>query len=305
MDAPAAGALLLFLAIVLALRALWMLETAAVRRAALAGADVRRGTGSARGGLLDRRVRSTRLGRTVTTRLETAGVALSPTRFILVSAALAFVAYVLARAILPGFLALLAAAAAAAAPSLWLNRRREQRRLAFVAQLPELARLLSNGAAAGLAMTQALERSSRELDEPAGPELQRTVAEVRMGVPLDEALDRLGRRLPSRQLSVLVTTLVIQQRAGGNVVRALQELATTLEVRQETLREVRTLMSGAVFSSYTVAGLGLLTIVMMSTFGGDVLDRFTTWPGIVVLFVAGLLYVFGFVLIRRTTRIEV
>lgn len=305
MDAPVSGALLLLAGIVLALRAVWMLETAAVRRAALAGADVRRGAGAARSGALDRRVRATRLGRAAASRLETAGVRLSPARFLLVSAGLAAVAYLLASAILPGFLALLAGGAGAAAPTLWLNRRREQRRLAFVAQLPELARLLSNGAAAGLAMTQALERASRELDEPAGPELRRTVAEVRMGVPLDEALDRLGRRLPSRQLSVLVTTLVIQQRAGGNVVRALQELATTLEVRQETLREVRTLMSGAVFSSYTVAGLGVLTIVMMSTFGGDVLDRFTRWPGIVILGVAGLLYVFGFVLIRRTTRIEV
>jgi tight adherence protein B len=105
---------------------------------------------------------------------------------------------------------------------------------------------------------------------------------------------------------VLVTTLVIQQRAGGNVVRALQELATTLEARQETLREVRTLMSGAVFSSYLVAGLGVLTIVMMSSFGGDVLDRFTaTGLGISVLAFSALLYALGFALIRRTTRIEV
>ena len=238
-------------------------------------------------------------------RLETAGVERSPASFLLATAGLALLTYVVTRTFLPGLLAFVMAALAAGAPFAWLNRRREQRRLAFVAQLPELARLLSNGAAAGLAMTQALERASRELEEPAGPELRRTVSEVRMSVPLDEALDRLGRRLPSRQLAVLVTTLVIQQRAGGNVVRALQELATTLEVRQETLREVRTLMSGAVFSSYTVAGLGIVTIAMMGTFGGEVLDRFTEWPGILVPAISGLLYFFGFVLIRRTTRIEV
>jgi tight adherence protein B len=304
-DAPVAGLLLLLLGGLLALAGVWLLEAAAVRRAALAGADARPGRSRMRG-RLDRRLRASRPGQAIVVRLETAGVDRSPIAFVLATAALAFVAYAVSRAFLPGFLAFLAAVAAVFGCFAWLDRRREQRRLAFVGQLPELARLLSNGAAAGLAMSQALERASRELDAPAGPELRRTVAELRLSVPLDEALDRLGRRLPSRQLSVLVTTLVIQQRAGGNVVRALQELATTLEARQETLREVRTLMSGAVFSSYLVAGLGVLTIVMMSSFGGEVLDRFTeTGLGRAVLVFAAMLYALGFVLIRRTTRIEV
>ncbi|HEV2814128.1 MAG TPA: type II secretion system F family protein, partial [Solirubrobacteraceae bacterium] len=295
MEAPVAGLLLLLLGGLLALAGFWLLEAAAVRRAALASGEPRQGRSRLRG-LLDRRVRATGPGRALVVRLETAGVERSPIAFLLGTAALAFLTYVLARALVPGFLALIAALATVGGAFAWLDRRREQRRLAFVAQLPELARLLSNGAAAGLAMTQALERASRELDAPAGPELRRAVAELRLSVPLDETLERLGRRLPSRQLSVLVTTLVIQQRAGGNVVRALQELATTLEARQETLREVRTLMSGAVFSSYLVAGLGVLTILMMSSFGGDVLDRFTeTGLGRAVLLFAALLYTLGFV----------
>ena len=305
MDAPVAALLLLLAGLLLALWGLWLLETAAARRASLAGVDPRRDPLPVRGAL-DRRLRGTGPGQSLVVRLESAGVERSPVAFLLGTAVLALLAYVVARAFVPTVLALIAAAAAVAGCFAWLERRREQRRFAFVGQLPELARLLSNSAAAGLAMTQGLERASRELDDPAGPELRRTVAELRLGVPLDQALDRLGRRLPSRQLSVLVTTLVIQQRAGGNVVRALQELATTLEARQETLREVRTLMSGAVFSSYLVAGLGVLTIVMMSSFGGDVLDRFTgTGLGIAVLVFAALLYALGFALIRRTTRIEV
>ena len=58
-------------------------------------------------------------------------------------------------------------------------------------------------------------------------------------------MENLGERLPSRELSVLVSTLAIQQRSGGDLVRALSDMAATLEARRETQREVKTLMAGA------------------------------------------------------------
>ena len=53
-----------------------------------------------------------------------------------------------------------------------------------------------------------------------------------------------------------MTTLIIQQRAGGDTVRALSELGSTLEARKDLLREIRTMLSGAVFTSYLVAMMG-------------------------------------------------
>ena len=51
-----------------------------------------------------------------------------------------------------------------------------------------------------------------------------------------------------------MTTLIIQQRAGGDTVRALSELGATLDARKDLLREISTLLSGAVFTSYLVGG---------------------------------------------------
>ena len=59
-----------------------------------------------------------------------------------------------------------------------------------------------------------------------------------------------------------MTTLVIQQRAGGDTVRALNELSGTLDARKDLLREIRTLLSGSVFTSYVVAGIGVGAIVL-------------------------------------------
>ena len=61
-----------------------------------------------------------------------------------------------------------------------------------------------------------------------------------------------------------MTTLIIQQRAGGDTVRALSELGQTLEARKDLLREIRTMLSGAVFTSYLVAGMGAGTIVLIN-----------------------------------------
>ena len=105
------------------------------------------------------------------------------------------------------------------------------------------------------------------------------IEELRVGQPVDEALDAMRRRLPSRELGVLMTTLVIQQRAGGDTVRALTELGHALEARKDLIREIKTLLSGSVFTSYLVAGIGVATIVLMNVMSPGVMREMATSRG--------------------------
>ena len=139
---------------------------------------------------------------------------------------------------------------------MWLERKREARRDEFMGQLPELARILSNGASAGLSMVSAYGVAVQELDDPARTELRIALEEIRIGQSFEGAMASLGERMPSRELAVLVSTLAIQQRSGGDLVRALSDMATTLEARRETQREVKTLMAGATATSYVVMVIG-------------------------------------------------
>ena len=188
----------------------------------------------------------------------------------------------------------------------WVERQRAKRRVAFMDQLPDLARMLSNGTQAGLSIAGAVQMAARELDEPAAGEMAAVVQEMRLGQPLDRALERLQRRLPSREVAVLMTTIIIQQRAGGDTVRALQELGGTLEARKDLIREIRTVLSGSVFTSYIVAGIGIATIVLMNIFTPGVMREMTSSPaGLLALGVAGTLWAVAFVLIRATTKVDV
>jgi tight adherence protein B len=102
-----------------------------------------------------------------------------------------------------------------------------------------------------------------------------------------------------------MTTLVIQQRAGGDTVRAMSELGSTLEARKDLQREIRTMLSGAVFTSYLVMIMGVGTIVLINVISPGVLRQMTgSLLGIVALTIAALLYAVAYVFIRQITRVE-
>lgn len=255
---------------------------------------------------LDARLRRTAIGALLQQRIAAAGVALRVLDLAALLVAAAAVAFVLADAILPVWLAVAAAALASRGVLQWLERRRARRGEEFVAQLPELARVLSNATGAGRSLAGALVLAARELDDPARAEIETLAQELRIGQPLERALERLGARLPSRELQVLVSTLLIQQRAGGDLVGALRDLADTLEGRRELAVELRTLMSGSVFTGYLTMALGVGTLLVLNLIEPGVIERMLAgWGGRLAFLVAGGLYAVGLVMIRRTTRIEV
>lgn len=254
---------------------------------------------------LDMRLRRTRWGRDLADWLAGAGVRLSPVDFLSAVVAAGAVSALLLSLIATTAVALVAGLAIGIGGGRgYVERERGRRVEAFVAQLPDVARTLANATAAGLSLPQAIRLGSRELPDPGGAELRRVVHELDLGRPLDDALEALRRRLPSREVGVLMSTLVIQQRAGGDTVRALAELGDTLEARKDLLREVRTLLAGSVYTGYVVPVIALAVVLLMNSMTPGVIEKMTSsLLGLLVLVVAGALWAVALVLIRRTTRV--
>jgi len=305
--AVAGAEILLVVVALIGLYGVWLLASSSARRSLLVergGIELRRRRGLAEA--LDARLLRTERGADLAGKLRSAGTQLTPSRYLGALAGGMLGVFVIASLVFPPLLAIVAAMMVLWGGSVWLGRRLARRNEDFINQLPEVARLLSNGASAGLSMPAAIEVAAREIDSPARDELQGVLDEVHFGRSLDEALDSLARRLPSREIAVLMSTLIIQQRAGGDLVRALQDLSSTLDMRRETLREVRTLMAGAVFTSYIVPLLGVGALLMLNSINANTLPRMTSSPlGIAALVVAGALYALGTLAIRRITRVEV
>ncbi|MET8561373.1 type II secretion system F family protein [Streptomyces flaveolus] len=255
---------------------------------------------------LDRRLRRTRLGRWLERRLAATGLDVTPGEFFAAMLGAVAALWLIGQATLAPFFGPLAGLLGVWAAVQFLNWQRQKRIERFINQLPELARILANATQAGLALRTAIGMAAEELEAPAGEELAKVADQLAVGHSLDDALGELADRLPSRELVVLVTTLVLSNRAGGQVVSALRNLTETLEERKETRREIRTQLSQVTMTSYAVPVLGIGALFLMNGVKDGALDRMTGSPvGQACVIVAFAMYAVGFVLIRRMSRIDV
>lgn len=187
----------------------------------------------------------------------------------------------------------------------YINRARDRRREAFIAQLPEMARVLGNGTSAGLSLHTSLAMAAQELAEPAKSELLRVTDALRFGRDVESALADMADRMPSRETRVLIGTLSVSARAGGSLITALRDISDTLEIRKETRREIRTTLAQAVATGYIVIALGVGVLFLLNTISPGSVEKMTTsLMGQVALVVSFSLFTLGFFAIRRLTRIE-
>ncbi|MFE9447074.1 type II secretion system F family protein [Streptomyces sp. NPDC006739] len=255
---------------------------------------------------LDRRLRGTAPGRKLQLRLAATGLDVTPGEFFVYVLATVAALWLIGQATLAPFFGPPAGLLGVGAAWQFLNWQRQKRIERFINQLPELARILANATQAGLALRTAIGMAAEELEAPAGEELAKVADQLAIGHSLDDALDELADRLPSRELVVLVTTLVLSNRAGGQVVSALRNLTETLEERKETRREVRTQLSQVTMTSYAVPALGVGALFLMNGVKSGALARMTGSPlGQACVLIAFAMYAVGFVLIRRMSRIDV
>lgn len=188
----------------------------------------------------------------------------------------------------------------------WLQRKILQRTERFVDQLPEVSRTLSNGTSAGLSIERALALASQESSDPARTELQQVVAQLSLGRSLEYAMNSMSDRMPSRELNILVRTIVIQSRSGGALVSALQDIARALEDRKQLRREVRTAILSASVSGYIVPFIGIAAVLLINAMKPGVLDEMArTTLGQIILLASLLCIVSGIILMRLFSRVEV
>ncbi|RYJ24707.1 membrane protein [Streptomyces sp. L-9-10] len=255
---------------------------------------------------VDQWLRTTKLGKRIERKIAVTGLDLTPGEYFVYVVAGLLALYFSIGAIFAQFFGILAALIGIWGANAFLNWQRTKRTEAFINQLPELTRVLANATQAGLALRTALAMAAEELDDPAGEELRKVADQLAVGQSMDDALGELSDRLPSRELVVLVTTLVLSSRAGGQVVSSLRNLTETLDERKETRREVKTMLSQIKVTAVAVPMLGLGFLLVINAMSSGALDKMTgTVLGQAAVVVAFAMYGVGFFLIQRMSRVQV
>lgn len=193
-----------------------------------------------------------------------------------------------------------------AAPFIFLKTRGQERSRQIGQNLPDALNSIANALRSGFSLLQSLEATAKQTPGALGQEFERTLSEARVGVPIDEALQNMSRRAHSPDLELVVTAIQIQRQVGGNLAEVLDRIQSTIRDRVRLQGEVRALTAQGRLSSFIVGlmPVGLLGI-MLALSPTFVTPLFTTPTGHLLLILATILEVMGFVFLRRIVRIEV
>lgn len=114
------------------------------------------------------------------------------------------------------------------APKIWLINAKNERQTKIEAQLDTFLLALANALKASPSLGDALNACTTLLRSPIKEELDLTVKENNLGIPLDQALMNMANRVGSRAFSGSLTTVLIGRQTGGDLPRILETAAGTL-----------------------------------------------------------------------------
>jgi tight adherence protein B len=194
-------------------------------------------------------------------------------------------------------------------PSIYVRRARNARLKAFDNQLSDMLNLMVNGLRAGYSTLMAMEAVGKELAPPIATEFRRVVQEIQLGIPLEEALEHLIRRIDSDDLDMVITAINVQREVGGNLAEIFEGISHTIRERVRIRGEIQALTAMGratawVISLMPVALVGALFLInrpyVMQFFNPE-----TRGCGIPMLIVTGIMVITGITIVQKIVNIDI
>ena len=240
-------------------------------------------------------------------KLDTAGMSLKPSEWLLLRAGVAVGAGIIGILVGAGslILGLLFVVGGLVGPPIYLKYRKGKRLRAFAAGLADTLQLMSGSLSAGLSLAQSIDTIVREGNEPIAGEFKRVVIESRLGVPLEDSLDGVAQRMESRDWEWVVMAIRIQREVGGNLAELLLQVADTLRERDFLRRHVRALSAEGRLSCYILGGLPPAFLVFLTLTKPDyVHPLYHTSLGYILLAAIAVLLSVGVVWMTKVAKVD-
>jgi tight adherence protein B len=185
-------------------------------------------------------------------------------------------------------------------------RKLEGRRKAFSEQLPDNLQVLASALRAGHSFVGALSVVIDDADEPSRTEFRRVVADEQLGVPLEEAIRAVVKRMANEDLEQVALVASLQRQTGGNMAEVLERVTETIRERFELRRMIQTLTAQGRMSRWIVSALPVGLLLVISVINpAYTTPLFTQTGGRVMLIFAAVMVVAGSLVIKRIVNIKV
>jgi tight adherence protein B len=188
----------------------------------------------------------------------------------------------------------------------FVERRAARQRKLFGEQLPDNLQVIASAMRAGHSFSGALSVVIDDAPEPTRAELQRVIADERLGVALETALGVAVRRMDNKDLAQVALVAALQRETGGNTAEVLDRVTETVRERMALQRMVNTLTAQGRMSRWVLTALPCVLLTVIATVNpAYVQPLFHTTTGRILLGLAAGMVCAGSLVIKRIVNIQV
>jgi tight adherence protein B len=191
-------------------------------------------------------------------------------------------------------------------PMLMVKYYRKRRIKKFNIQLVDALQAMANAFKAGLTFPQAIEHVSKEALPPLSQEFGLFVKEVKLGVPLEEALINMSKRVGSDDLELVVVSTNIARQLGGNMAEMFETISTVIRERFRLEGKIDALTSQGKLQGWIVASMPAVLGMVLNSMRPDLMEPMMDHMfGYILVTVIAIMEVLGILIIRRIVNIDI
>ena len=176
----------------------------------------------------------------------------------------------------------------------------KRRRAKFSAAFADAVDVIVRGIKSGLPVHDCFKIIAKEAPLPLGPEFQKLVEGLGVGLTLSQALDKMYERMPTPELKFFAIVIAIQQKTGGNLSEALNNLSVVLRARRMMGEKIKALSSEATASAGIIGSLPPAVMILVSLTTPDYMSKLFTDPrGQFMLLIAIMMMTLGIFVMKK------
>jgi tight adherence protein B len=191
-------------------------------------------------------------------------------------------------------------------PKIWLIDAKTKRQDKIEQQLDSFLTALANALKASPSLGDAMGNTATLLRSPLKEELELTMKETQLGMPLDQAILNMGGRVGSRAFAGALTTVLIGRQTGGDLPRILETSASTLREMARLEGVVRTKTAEGKAQAWVLGVMPPILIGILNWIDPQWLTPLnTTFIGGIVWLVAVLFWIAAVFLARKILSVDI
>lgn len=191
-------------------------------------------------------------------------------------------------------------------PRWLLGYFRKRRQNKFLNDFADAIDVMVRGLKAGLPVSEAMKIIASESGDPVGPEFLEVVDGQRVGISLDQGIERMVDRIPLPEVNFLGIVMAIQAKTGGNLSEALSNLSRVLRDRKKMKAKVQAVSQEAKSSAAIIGSLPFIMIMAVWFLNPGYLDPlFTTQIGNILVIGSATWMTIGVLVMRKMIAFEI